>query len=163
VNQTICLRTYKIHSFLRNESLSPIEKFLLDIDDLVEDASNMSLNPRQVVAFFREKAIEFNRIADTVEATFGVIEQSANGAYSPRRTLLSDVPPSPLTVEAVHELLEKRSMRTKDIADHFKVSREEVAVFLLQHAHLFTVGDRGWVTVFGQTSNQPQSSGATER
>jgi hypothetical protein len=118
----------------------------------------MSLNPRQVVAFFREKAIEFNRIADTVEATFGVIEQgtSAAGAGTPRRTILSEATPSPLTVEAVSGLLILRNMRPKDIADHFNVSREEVALFLMQYRDQFEVGDRGWVTLKLEDSKKPQ-------
>lgn len=105
----------------------------------------------EIISWFRNKAEEFNSIADTLERTFAVAS-----AFSPQSK-----PKPALTKQAVHERLSEKAARVNNLAEEFGVSERDITAFILDESNGLQMGERGWVRIRQNTQPELVTPGAS--
>jgi hypothetical protein len=114
----------------------PYRKMLIDWPI---DFEFMNISTKDVTAWFREKAKEFNAMADSLESTFN----SANGSVkSPKgpHGMMTDV-----TLEQVKSAVGKKAARAKEIATVLNTTRKRVRAIVDTNPNEFELIGRGWI------------------
>ena len=100
--------------------------------------------PSEIIAWFRDKATEFNRIADTLEITFETQPHLGNGKRDPSQTQLKKA----ISVDDIKKIvLDKNSARPASIADELDVDKDDVNEIIDQHPSVFERIGKGWIKI----------------
>ena len=107
--------------------------------------ANHKINPQDMIVWFRDKADEFNRIADTLESTF----DSGNGMLKtppvvgePHRGFAE------IGVEMIKKFIsEKGSAQVGTIVEELQTTRESVQKVLDANPDQFKRIGKGWIQV----------------
>ena len=101
----------------------------------------MEPKPHEIARWFRQKAAEFNAIADNLEQTF-----KPGGAPLPAAAVASVPPRTTVSFEAVrHFLLTRRAARLQQIADNLGCDLELVRRIVEAHPNELRYSKRGLV------------------
>ncbi len=99
------------------------------------------LEPAEIVRWFRQKAVEFNAIADNLEQTF-----KPDGTPLPVAAVLPAPHRSAVGLEELRRfILTRRAVRLREIADHFDCDIEEVRGLVAAHPESLRVSRRGLI------------------
>ncbi len=103
------------------------------------------LSPKQIADWFRNQAKQFNKMADTVEATFK-LQPAARGKQVDEIELLPESQPQAGTVTAqqFEDEVRKKTGRLKALAERLNTT-EDVLRGLLHPASRVHVASRGWL------------------
>ncbi len=109
------------------------------------------LEPAEIVRWFRQKAAEFNAIADNLEQTFkpdGTPLPVAVGLPAPHRSAVG--------LEKLRQfILARRAARLREIADHFDCDIEEVRSLVAANPEALRVSPRGLIKVRPSPTPEP--------
>jgi hypothetical protein len=102
----------------------------------------MNITPQQIVAWFRQQAENFNKMADTVEATFIRQGNLTNGVISPQASLPKM---GSVTIEQIRSRLAKKSARVVHLAHEFNVEETQVRSLINASGSGVKMKERGWL------------------
>lgn len=103
----------------------------------------MSLSSSQIIQWFRDKAAEFNKVADSLENTFkdGTPNPSSQSGIQKPKSFST-----PLTTFSVFDFVKAgRAVRPGKIAAHFGVTIEQVQAVISTCPESFERVGRGWI------------------
>jgi hypothetical protein len=100
----------------------------------------MSISAPDIITWFRAKAKEFNKIADTLETTFNA------SPYLPAIEAGSKNGIASATAEDVTAIInEKGAARVKTISEKLNLPARAVQAIITANPHLYEIADRGWI------------------
>jgi hypothetical protein len=98
----------------------------------------MNLNTTDVTAWFRQKAKEFNMIADSLESTFS----GTNGEAAPQLVVPASIE---VNLEQVKNAVGLKAKRAKEIAAVLSTTRMRVLSVVQANPNDFELIGRGWI------------------
>lgn len=104
------------------------------------------LNPKQIVEWFRNQAKQFNKMADTVEATFKVQTRGKQVGDTDAVELPLENQVRTVTAQQFEDEVRKKTGRIKGLAERLNTTEDELRG-LLHPASRVHIASRGWLEV----------------